>query len=104
MNQFIHLSRFLAVDPANSSSGFFQMIVLFVVMIVFFYFILYRPESKRRKQLEVERSSMKKGDRVTAMGILGVVDTVKEDTVILSMVDGSKIEFLKLAITSVEPS
>ncbi len=54
--------------------------------------------------MDEERSSMKKGDQVVAMGILGTVDTVKEKTVIVSMVDGAKIEFLKAAVTSVDPA
>ena len=42
------------------------------VAIIFFYFILWRPESKRRKELETKRKGLKKGDRVVvAGGILG---------------------------------
>lgn len=67
----------------------------------FFYFILWRPEHKRRKEIEKKRGSMKKGDKVTAMGIVGTVDRIKEQTVIVKMVDGAKIEFLKAAISEV---
>ncbi|MEL7431855.1 MAG: preprotein translocase subunit YajC [Chlamydiota bacterium] len=88
---------------ANSPSGFLQMIFLMLAMFVFFYLILYRPERKRRRLLEEMRSKMKPGDKVTAMGILGTVDTLKEKTVVIKMIDGSKIEFLSVAVTSVEP-
>jgi preprotein translocase subunit YajC len=71
--------------------------------LLFFYFILWRPEQKRRKALEKQRTSMKKGDRVTAMGIIGKVDKILEKTVILKMVDGSRIEVLSGAITDVQP-
>lgn len=47
------------------------------------------------------RGKMKKGDRVTALGIIGTVDRINENTVILRMVDGSKIEVLKGAISEV---
>ena len=69
----------------------------------FFYFILWRPEQKRRKASEQMRSSLKKGDRVTAMGIIGKVDRIQEQTVVLRMIDGAKIEVLKAAITDVQP-
>lgn len=49
------------------------------------------------------RGSLKKGDRVTAMGIVGTVVKVQDQTVIVKMFDGSKIEFLKGAITDVTP-
>nr|NGX48350.1 hypothetical protein [Chlamydiota bacterium] len=39
-----------------------------------------------------------------AMGIIGNVDQIKDKSVILKMVDGSKIEVLKVAITEVQPS
>ena len=50
------------------------------------------------------RSALKKGDRVTAMGIIGVVSSIKEHSVVLRMVEGAKIEMLKGAITDVQPA
>ena len=92
-----------AQDAAPSATGsMMQTLLMIGLALVFFYFILWRPEQKRRKAAEAMRSAMKKGDRVTAMGILGSVDKVKEHTVILKMVDGAKIEVLKAAITDVQ--
>lgn len=79
-----------------------QTLVMIGVAIVFFYFILWRPEQKRRKQMEQVRSSMKKGDRVTAMGIIGHVVKVQDNTVVVSLYDGAKMEILKAAITDVQ--
>lgn len=81
-----------------------QTLMMIGFAIIFFYFILWRPEQKRRKTLEALRSSMKNGDRVTAMGIVGTVDRIEDATVILKMVDGSKIEVLKGAITEAHAS
>lgn len=87
--------------PPEDGQGYWQTLIMLAIAAVFFYFILWRPEQKRRKQLEKQRSALKKGDRVTAMGIVGVVARVQEHTVILRMVDGSKIEVLKGAINEV---
>ncbi len=81
-----------------------QTMIMIGVAIVFFYFILWRPEQKRRKQMETVRSSMKKGDKVTAMGLVGTVHKVMENSVILSLYEGAKVEVLKAAITNVEPA
>lgn len=81
--------------------GMLQPIIMIGIAMVFFYFILWRPEQKRRQALEEQRSGLKKGDKVTAMGIIGHVDRDSGDTVILKMVDGNKIEVLKGAITDV---
>ncbi|NGX27243.1 MAG: hypothetical protein K940chlam6_01176, partial [Chlamydiae bacterium] len=66
--------------------NFMQTLIMIAIAIVFFYFILWRPERKRRKALANQREAMKKGDRVTAMGIIGNVDQIKDKSVILKMV------------------
>lgn len=88
----------------SRQQNYMQSLIMIGAMVLFFYFILLRPEQKRRKKLEQQRSSLQKGSRVTAMGIIGTVDTIEEKTIILKMVDGSKIEVLKGAITDVEPT
>ncbi|WP_202965052.1 preprotein translocase subunit YajC [Neochlamydia sp. EPS4] len=81
--------------------GMTQTFVMIAIALIFFYLILWRPEQKRRKAIEEQRSALKKGDRVTAMGIVGTIVRIEENTVILKMYDGSKIEMLKAAITDV---
>ncbi len=83
--------------------GLAPTLAMIAVGLVLFYFILWRPEQKRRKAAEELRTSLKKGDKVTAMGIVGTVFKVQDQTVILRMVDGAKIEVLKGAITDVQP-
>ncbi len=90
-------------EAVKSQSSFWQTLIMIAIAIVFFYFILWRPEQKRRKAMEQKRGAMKKGDRVTAMGIVGTIDRIKDQTVIVKMVDGSKLEFMKAAISEVKP-
>jgi preprotein translocase subunit YajC len=91
-----------AAAPAQGSN-LMQTLMMLGFGVVFFYFLLWRPEQKRRKTLEKQRSSLKKGDRVTAAGIIATIVSLKETSVVLKMVDGSKIEMLKAAITDVQP-
>ena len=94
-----------AQEASSAASGsMVSQFVLIGIALVFFYMILWRPEQKRRKAAEQMRSTLKKGDRVTAMGIVGVISSIKDHTVILRMVEGAKIEMLKGAITDVQPS
>jgi preprotein translocase subunit YajC len=88
--------------PTGGSGGMIQTVIMIAVALVFFYFILWRPEQKRRKQMEQVRSSLKKGDRITAMGIIGTVVKVQDNSVIVSLYDGAKMEILKAAITDVQ--
>lgn len=90
--------------PSGGQGSLTQTLIMIAVALVFFYFILWRPEQKRRKQMETVRSSLKKGDRITAMGIIGTVVKVQETTAIVSLYDGAKMEILKAAITDVQPA
>jgi preprotein translocase subunit YajC len=92
----------LLADAAAPQGNLMQTFIMVGVALVFFYFILLRPEQKRRKLMESQRSSMKIGDRVVAMNVVGILDQIHEQTVTLRMNDGSKIEVLKIAITDVK--
>lgn len=97
-------SVFADVEATSGNSNLMQMLFMIGFAVIFFYFIIWRPDQKRRKQMEQMRSSIAKGDRVTVMGILGTIDKVEKDTVILSLYQGGKMEVLKNAITDIQPS
>jgi preprotein translocase subunit YajC len=102
--QGMNMNSFFAQDAnVAQGGGMTQTLIMIGIAMVFFYFILWRPEQKRRKAAEALRNSLKKGDRVTAMGIIGTIDRMTDQTVVLKMVDGSKIEMLKATITEVKP-
>ncbi len=97
------ITAILLAQDVAPQNGITQTLLMIGIALVFFYFILWRPEQKRRKVAEQMRSSLKKGDRVTAMGIIGKIDRIQDQTVVLKMIDGAKIEVLKAAITEVQP-
>ncbi len=88
--------------PQAQGGSMVQTLIMIAVALAFFYFILWRPEQKKRKAMETVRSALKKGDRVTAMGIVGTVVKVQDKTVILALYEGAKMEILKAAITEVQ--
>ena len=66
--------------------GFYIMIGL---MILVLWLFMWRPESKRRKEMQKFREGLKKGDKViTAGGIYGMVKEIKERTLLIE-VDGN---------------
>ena len=71
--------------PGTAQGGMWLMLIaIFVVMWLF----MIRPQNKQRKELEKFRNELKKGDKVvTAGGIFGTVDEVKEKTLLIK-VDG----------------
>ena len=63
-----------AAQAAPAGSGSFWIMI--IAMIAIMYFFMWRPESKRRKQMENFRNGLKKGDRIITAG--GIYGTVKE--------------------------
>lgn len=104
LTSFTSTALYAQDGSVRPEQGMWQPLIMIGIGVVFFYFILWRPEQKRRKALEEQRSNLKKGDKVTAMGIIGHVVRDSGETVILKMYDGAKIEVLKGAITDVTHS
>ena len=98
MTFFSHL---LADAAPAGQQNLAQTGIMVLVALLFFYFILWRPEQKRRKAIEAKRNALKKGDRVTAMGIVGTIVKLSDTTVVISTAGETKIEVLKPAITEV---
>ena len=60
--------------------------VMIAAMILIMYFFMWRPESKRRKEMEKFRNGLKSGDKViTAGGIYAVVKKVEETTLLVEV-------------------
>lgn len=94
----------LLLAQEGSEQNPYQTLIFLAIAAAFFYLILWRPEQKRRKKMNQLRQSLKAGDRVTAMGIIGTVETVNEASVIIKNIDGSKLEMIKGAITEIHPA
>ena len=73
-----------AAQSAPAGSGSFWIMIL--AMIAIMYFFMWRPESKRRKQMENFRNGLKKGDKViTAGGIYGTVKEVQPTSLLIEV-------------------
>lgn len=107
------LNVILADAPAAPAAGaagstapvgmslFNSPIVLMVLLGVMFYFLMIRPQNQRAAQQKKLLASLKAGDKVaTAAGIIGVVVTVKDNTVSLRSAD-AKMEVTKDSITQI---
>lgn len=87
MMNFLQAADATAVQQPGMGGFWFMMLLMMGVM----YFFMWRPESKRRKEMAKFRDGLKKGDKIiTAGGIYGVVKEVKpNDATILIEVDSN---------------
>lgn len=97
------ISPAYAQDVAGLLGGATQFLPLVLIFGVF-YFLLIRPQQTRQKEMKAMLAALRRGDRVvTAGGILGTVQRVKEgsDEVEVDIAANVRVTVLRDTITSV---
>jgi len=99
---------YFLLDASNTASqapqgGLMSTLTMFlplVLMFVLLYFFMIRPQKKRDKEIQDMRSNLQVGDEVvTSGGIIGIVASLKEDTVVIETgSDRSKVRVARWAI------
>ena len=100
-----NLQFLLMSGEAAAEGSIMDTIISFapiVVVLIVFYFMLIRPQQKKDKEDRAMRENLEIGDEiVTIGGIVGLVVSIKEDTVVIETgSDRSKIRILKTAVAN----
>ena len=87
----------VAAAPAGGSP--WTMFLFLGGFALIFYFLIFRPQSKRRKEHQALVSALAKGDEVvTAGGITGSVTKVEDDFVKLAIANNVEIRIQKSSV------
>lgn len=96
-----HLSMFMS--PQQGGDGLIGLLFPLLLIIVFYVFLI-RPQSKKQKEIQRKVEEMKKGDKViTNGGIMGTVNSIENDQVLVEVDTNVKIRFVKSAVVDVNP-
>jgi preprotein translocase subunit YajC len=92
-----------AAGAATGEGSIMESVMSFapiLVVIVVFYFMLIRPQQKKDKEDRAMRENLEIGDEIVTMGgIIGLVVSIKEDTVVIETgSDRSKVRIIKSAV------
>ena len=75
-----------AAAEAPATGGGWSFWLMIIAMIAVMYFFMWRPESKRRKQMENFRNNLKKGDKIiTAGGIYGTIKEIQPTSLLIEV-------------------
>ena len=97
------ISPAYAQDAAGALGGLTQFLPLVLIFGVF-YFLLIRPQQTRSKETKAMLAALRRGDRVvTAGGILGTVQRVKEgsDEIEVDIAPNVRVTVVRDTITTV---
>lgn len=93
-----------AAVAAPQQQSIMSMLPLFLIIILFMYFMIIRPQTKRAKEQKALMANLQKGDEVlTSGGILGKIEEINGDFIILNLGKNINIHIQKNAIISCVP-
>lgn len=76
----------LLQTAAGAQGSQWSFWIMMGLMILVIWLFMWRPESKRRKEMAKFREGLKKGDKIiTAGGIYGTVKEIKETTLLIEV-------------------
>jgi len=89
---------------ATPQQSILSMLPLFLILICFMYFMIIRPQQKRAKDQKSLIDSIKVGDEVlTSGGIIGKIEKISSDFILLNLGKDININIQKNAIISCVP-
>ncbi len=96
------LNALLQAAPAPGAGGALLNLLPLGLIIAIFYFLILRPQNKKQKETEKMLAALAKGDKIiTIGGIHGIIQSVKEGSVVVKVDNNTRLEFSRSAISSV---
>lgn len=94
-------SAWAQTDAAAAHPSLIEQLFPFIIIFMIFFFLVIRPQQKRSQTHKGFLVNMKRGDSVlTTGGILGTIEGLTDQFVILQIADNVKIRVLKTQIAS----
>ncbi|HKI46025.1 MAG TPA: preprotein translocase subunit YajC [Balneolales bacterium] len=99
----LHTFMLFMANGQGGSGGMVSLLFMAAIFAVFYLFII-RPQTKRQKDIQQKISGLKKGDKVvTNGGIVGTVNNIDDDSLLVEVDTNVKVRFMKNSIVDVNP-
>lgn len=104
INFFIDNALADTATQPSTTQGIISMLPMIAILVLFMYFMVIRPQSKRAKDHKKLMDSLQKGDEVVTLGgILGKIEKISDDFVIINIAENTNITIQKSAISNIVP-
>ncbi len=100
----LNLTLFFMQQGQQQGGGAMGFLLPMLLIFAIMYFLIFRPQMKKQKQHQAMVASLKKGDKiVTAGGIHGTIEGVKEKegVLIVKVADNVKIRLSRASVAKV---
>ncbi len=96
----LNLLPLATATTGDATGGLMSMVLPMALIFGVMYFVMIRPQKKREKKVQEMRNQLEVGDEiVTIGGIIGIVVSVKDDTLVIETgSDRSKLRLNKWAV------
>lgn len=89
-----------AQQPQQGGLG--GMLIPMLLLFGVFYFMMIRPQQRKEKERQKMISELRAGKRVVfAGGLIGTIAEAKEQTFVIELCPGTKVEVARAAVSSV---
>jgi preprotein translocase subunit YajC len=97
------MTLLLLFFQGGGAGSFLTLILPWVLIFGVFYVLIILPQKRRQRELQETISNLKAGDKiVTTGGIIGVVQSVRETSLIMRSADKSMIEIARSAVAGLQ--
>jgi preprotein translocase subunit YajC len=102
---FLLVSNVLADGAPKAQGGsLLSMLPMLILLVGFMYFMVIRPQTKRAKEHKNLMGNLQVGDEVATIGgILGTIDKIADNFIILVVADNSKVTIQRGAVATILP-
>lgn len=88
--------------PQGGPASILPTLITFGLVFLIFYFLIIRPQNKKQKETKAMLASLGKGDKVVTIGgIRGVIQSLKEDAVVVKVDNDTSLEFSRSAVSNI---
>lgn len=93
-----------AAASQGGAQGLLSMLPMIILLVLFMYLMVIRPQTKKSKEHKALMESLQKGDEViTVSGVLGKIEKITDNFIILSIAENTQINLQKNSISAVVP-
>ncbi len=91
----------ILLNAVNNNYNIYSSLLMFISISLVFYFFMIKPQTKKINDHKLFLKNLKKGEKIiTSGGIIGHIESIHDNFIIINVSNNIKIKFQKNYIAS----